>query len=57
MPLVVTDSKGPGGKTQKNYFPIEVLVVCDNQRVKTTQQMPSMNALALRVSSTLHIDI
>jgi len=49
MPLVVTETKGPEGKPQKNYFPMEVLVVCDNQRVKTTQQMPTMTAQAIRV--------
>jgi hypothetical protein len=49
MPLVIMDNKGPDGKTQKNYYPMEVLMVCDNQRVKTTQLTPTMTQIAIKV--------
>jgi eukaryotic translation initiation factor 2C len=36
------------GKKQFSYYPIEVLQVCDNQRVKTNQLTPQMTQQAIR---------
>jgi hypothetical protein len=49
--LVYTDGrKGEDGKKQQNFYPIEVLVVCDNQRVKTQQMTSNMTSQAIRAS-------
>jgi len=51
LPLVYTDGrKGEDGKKQQNFFPIEVLAVCDNQRVKTQQMTSNMTSQAIRAS-------
>jgi len=49
LPLVISSTTDKDGKKQQNYYPIEVLQVCDNQRVKTNQLTSQMTQLAIRV--------
>ncbi|CAK5078779.1 unnamed protein product [Meloidogyne enterolobii] len=48
LPLVISSTTDKDGKKQQNYYPIEVLQVCDNQRVKTNQLTSQMTQLAIR---------
>jgi hypothetical protein len=53
LPLVYTDGrKGEDGKKQRNFYPIEVLVVCDNQTVKTQQMTSNMTSKIIQASET-----
>ena len=53
LPLVISSTIDKEGKKQQNYYPIEVLQVCDNQRVKTNQLTPTMTQLAIKVNFLL----
>ncbi|KAL7070330.1 hypothetical protein ACQ4LE_010494 [Meloidogyne hapla] len=48
LPLVISSTIDKEGKKQQNYYPIEVLQVCDNQRVKTNQLTPAMTQAAIK---------
>lgn len=49
LPLVISITLDKEGKKQQNYYPIEVLKVCDNQRVKTNQLTSNMTQLTIKV--------
>lgn len=49
LPLVISVTLDKEGKKQQNYYPIEVLKVCDNQRVKTNQLTSNMTQLTIKV--------
>ncbi|CAK5073716.1 unnamed protein product [Meloidogyne enterolobii] len=54
LPLVISSTTDKDGKKQQNYYPIEVLQVCDNQRVKTNQLTSQMTQLAIRRANELN---